>query len=206
MQDSRVPDRRVEPGLAVGNMAGTPIVAAVEWYLKRYGTAAGHEVVVRMPQRWRGWLVPNSQNLGLLGAKWYPYPFVGDVMRTMMQGVRISDEDQFIRDVAAAGIDASVGTIARVLLRYAATPQSLAAHGPSAWRLFHDSGQVSVVCTENEYVSTIAEWPNHEPLVCRLAMEVRRRLIERTGRRVIECRRDRCVGWGHPHCVVRLRW
>lgn len=187
-------------------MIGTPVVGAIEYFLKKYGPAAGHEVIARMPPRWAGMMVPNSKNLGLLGGKWYPYAFVADAVRAMMAAVHVEDEDAFIRELAAAGIDASVGTVARILLRYAATPETLAAHAQPAWQLFHDSGHVAVTCTSHEYISTISDWHNHEAIVCRIAMEVRRRLIERTGRKVIECRRDKCVAWGHKVCVIRIRW
>lgn len=192
--------------MTVGNLSGTPMVGALEWYLKKYGNAAGHELVAKMPERWRGWLRPNAPALGILGAKKYPYAFCGDMVRTAMSVLHIGDEDKFIREFAAAGIDASVGTVARILLRYAATPQSLASRGQEAWNLFHDAGRVHVVCTDNEYTVTITDWTNHDVAVCRISMEVRRRLIERSGRKVLECRRDKCVAWGHPNCVVTLRW
>ena len=192
--------------LVAGNIVGTPLVGAVEWFLKKYGAAAGHEVVARLPARWAGMISPNAPNLGLLGAKKYPQPFMGDVLRAMVQAVRVTDEDAFVRELSAAGIDASVGTVARILLRMGATPQSLAARAQEAWNLFYDSGRVRVEVTEHEYVSTIVDWSGHDSMVCRVSMEVRRRLIERTGRKVIECRRDRCVGWGHDACVVRIRW
>lgn len=196
----------VDPALTVGNLVGTPMVGAIEWFAKKYGNAAAHEVVSKMPDRWRGWLRPNAPALGILGAKKYPYAFCGDLMRTVVQVSRVSDEDAFIREFAAAGIDASVGTVARILLRYAATPQILAGRGQEAWSLFHDCGRVSVTCTEREYVTTITDWTNHDAMVCRISMEVRRRLIERSGKKVIESRRDKCVAWGHSLCIVRLRW
>ncbi len=71
--------------------------------------------------------------------------------------------------------------------------------------MFHDCGRVSVVSEEREYAVTVADWANHDGYVCRIAMEVRRSLIERTGRRV-EARRERCVSFGHDVCVVRLKW
>lgn len=192
--------------VAVGNIVGTPLVGAAEWFLKKYGQAAGHEVIARVAPRWPNMLAPHAPNLGLLGAKKYPQNFMGDVLRAMIAVTRPSDEDAFIRELSAAGIDASVGTVARILLRLAATPQSLAARGQEAWNLFYDSGRVRVEVTEREYVTTVTDWANHDAMVCRVSMEVRRRLIERTGRTVIECRRDRCVGWGHEACVVRIRW
>lgn len=208
MAASDSPRESLRPGamLGAGNIVGTPLVGAVEWYLKKYGAAAGHEVVARMPEKWAGMLAPNARNFGLLGAKRYPQPFMGDLLRGMLQASRVTDEDAFVRELSAAGIDASVGTVARILLRLGATPQSLAARGQEAWNLFYDSGRVRVEVTTNEYVSTVTDWAQHDAMVCRVSMEVRRRLIERTGVKVLECRRDRCVGWGHDACVVRIRW
>lgn len=186
-------------------MLGTPIVGAFEHYLRKYGSAAGHEVVNRMPARFRGWLSPHAPAMGILGARWYPYAFCGDLIRTAGAVARVADEDAFVRELACAGIDASVGTVARVLLRYAATPKSLAARAQEVWDMFHDAGRVLVVAEEREYVVTISDWTNHDGHVCRISMEVRRRLIERTGR-TVEARRDRCVSFGHDVCVIRLKW
>lgn len=182
------------------------MVGAIEWYVKKYGAAAAHDVVAKMPARWHGWLKPNAPAWGILGAKKYPYAFCGDLVRTAIQVSRVGDEDSFVREFAAAGIDASVGTVARVLLRYAATPEMLASRAQEAWNLFHDAGRVSVQVTEHEYQTTITDWTNHDAMVCRISMEVRRRLIERSGRKVIESRRDKCVSFGHPLCLVRIRW
>jgi hypothetical protein len=198
--------RIVDPALTVGNLSGSPMVGAIDWYLKKYGNAAGHELVAKMPARWQGWLRPNAPALGILGAKKYPYLFCGDIIRTAITVLHIGDEDGFIREFAAAGIDASVGTVARILLRYAATPEGLANRAQEAWNIFHDSGRVQVVVTDHEYMVTINDWTNHDVMVCRISMEVRRRLIERSGRKVLECRREKCVAFGNPNCVVKLRW
>jgi hypothetical protein len=196
----------IPPELTVGNLVGTPMVGAIDWFIKKYGAAAGHDVVAKMPVRWVGWLKPHAPALGILGAKKYPYAFCGDLVRTALLVARIGDEDSFIREFAAAGIDASVGTVARILLRYAASPEVLAGRAQEAWNIFHDAGRVAVHVTEHEYQTTITDWTNHDVMVCRISMEVRRRLIERSGRKVTESRRDRCVAWGHPDCVVRVRW
>ena len=34
----------------------------------------------------------------------------------------------------------------------------------------------------------------------------RRRLIERTGKTNVDARREKCVGFGHDVCVVRVKW
>lgn len=199
------PSSSALPALA-GTIVGTPLVGAVEWFLKKHGQAAGHDVVARLPPRWAAMLSPHAPNLGMLGAKRYPHLFMGDVLRAMVMVARPANEDAFIRDLSVAGIDASVGTVARILLRYAATPDSLATRAQDVWNLFFDTGRVRVDLTEHEYISTTTDWANHDAMVCRVAMEVRRRLLDRTGRTIIESRRDRCIGWGHDACVQRIRW
>jgi hypothetical protein len=37
-------------------------------------------------------------------------------------------------------------------------------------------------------------------------VEVRRRLIERTGRSNVTVRREKCQAWGHEVCSSRVRW
>ncbi len=190
-----------------GCLLGTPIVGAVDDYLQRHGRAAGHEVRARMPEAWKGWIDPHALSLGIMGARWYPYPFVGELVRTMGAVVHTPDEDAFLRQVATAGIDGAVNTAMRVLLRYAVSPTALAARGQESWNLFHDTGKVTILSvTANEYVSQITEWPSHDVTVCKLSMEARRRLIERTGARHVLARRDKCVAWGHGGCVTRVRW
>ncbi|MGZ3453002.1 MAG: hypothetical protein ACXVEF_25570 [Polyangiales bacterium] len=187
-------------------MTGTPVLASVRYVIEKYGMPAGHEVVRRMSPRWRPLLDPHSNTLGILGAKWYPYPFVGEIVKNAIAAVHAADEDAFIRELAVAGIDASVGTVARVLLRYAATPGSLAARGQEAWNMFHDTGRVSIVVSEHSYVVTVNDWTHHDVNVCKITKEVRRRLLERSGLTNVEAHRDRCIDWGHEACVVRLEW
>lgn len=192
---------------AVGTMLGTPMIGAVDHYLAKYGRAAGHEVVAKIPAKWRGLLLPHAPMLGLVGSRRYPYAFLGELMRTMCTVSRVPDEDLFIREMAIAGIDASVNTAMRVLLRIAQTPESLAARGQEAWNMFHDSGRITILSvTDHEYMSQVDQWPNHDVTVCKVVMEVRRRLIERTGKRHVEARREKCVAWGHDACVTRVRW
>jgi hypothetical protein len=195
-----------DPSWKVGNMVGTPIVHAVEHMVKKYGQSAAQEVTRRMSPRWRALLDPHSPGLGLMGGKWYPYPMVGELMRHGASAVRAADEDAFLRELAFAGIDASVGTVARILLRYAASPRALASRGQEAWNMFHDAGTVAVEVGERSYVATITDWTNHDTEVCKISKEVRRRLLERSGLTNVVARRERCVGWGHENCVVTCEW
>lgn len=190
-----------------GCMLGNPVVGAVDDYLQRYGRAAGHEVRARLSETWRTTIDPHAPSLGIMGSRWYPYAFVGELVRTMGAVVHAPDEDAFIRQVSSAGIDASVNTAMRVLLRYAMSPTSLASKGQESWNMFHDSGKVTILAvTANEYVAQVSDWPNHDVTVCKICAEVRRRLIERTGARHVLARRDKCVAWGHGACVTRVRW
>jgi len=136
----------------------------------------------------------------------YPYAFVGDLVETMSRVVHPPDPNEFIRELASAGIDSAMNTVMRVFLRLAATPSSLAARGQEAWDMFHDSGRVSVVATENEYVATTSNWPAHNVAVCKICMYVRLRIIERTGVKSPTATRDKCQAFGHDSCVVRIRW
>ncbi len=193
--------------VARGSMSGTPIVGAVDHFVARHGRAAGYEVRARLPAPWTEWIDPNAPSFGLLGSRWYPYPFVGALARTMAAAVRVTDEDSFVRDLAVAGIDAAMGTAMRIVLRYAVSPTALASKAEESWRLFHDSGRLLVLSlTGNELVTQVAEWPGHDVVVCKLNMEVQRRLLERTGARHVIGHRDKCVAWGHAACVSRVRW
>jgi hypothetical protein len=188
-----------------GHMIGTPLFGALEWFVARYGKAAAHELVVRMSARWPGHLQPHAPALGILAARRYEYAFVGDLMRAAAV-VAKEDEDAFIRESAKAGVDAVMGTIARVFVRYAATPSSLAARAQEAWTVFHDSGRVDVVVNGHDYVATIRDWEGHDVAVCKNAMEGRRYILERSGLRNVTARREKCQSWGHDVCVTRLRW
>ena len=189
-----------------GSMLGTPIVGSLHWFLERYGRAAAHEVAARMPVAFRGDIDPHAPTLGFIGSRWYRYALIGELVRTMVAVLKV-DEDDFVRKMSTAGIDASINTVMRMLLRFAITPAALAARGQEAWNLFHDSGRVTILAvTEKAYVSQVSEWPNHDPIVCRIVTEVRRRLIERTGVGQTVATREKCVAWGHPACVSRIRW
>jgi hypothetical protein len=74
------------------------------------------------------------------------------------------------------------------------------------WDVFHDSGRIGLVSMgDAEYVTNITDWPNHDVVVCKISMEARRRVVEKTGYKV-EVRREKCVGWGHDLCQYRVRW
>lgn len=188
-------------------MLGTPLVGSVDWFLRTYGKSAAHEVVTRISPQWRNVLLPHAPMLGIVGGRKYPYAFIGEMVLSMAKVVHAPDEDEFIRDLAGAGIDAAVSTAMRVLLRYAATPASLAARSQEAWDMFMDCGRVSILSIDkNEYVAQVTEWSGHDVTVCKVVMEVRRRLIERTGARNVTARREKCQAWGHPCCTTRVQW
>jgi hypothetical protein len=185
-------------------MIGTPIVGACEVFLERHGPAAGAAVVAGLPQ-WREHLRPNTPALGLIGARKYPYIFIADLVRTMMSVTHAHDEDAFIRETAAAGIDRSMTTTMRTMLRFT-RPEQLAAKAQESWSAFHDTGTVRVTIDGKDYLARVTDWQRHEVIVCKIALEVRRRIFERMGLKPTLARRERCVGWGHDDCVVRIRW
>ena len=190
--------------LITGTLLGTPILGSVEYFLEKYGPAAGGNIVASLPQ-WRDFVRPNAPALGLLSARRYPYAFLSDVVKAMVKTARVGDEDAFIREIAAAGIDRAMSTTMRTMLRIA-TPQQLAASGQASWSSFHDTGRVEATSVGKEYYVRTTEWHRHEVIVCKISMEVRRRILERMGLRNVTARRERCLGWGHDDCVVRLRW
>lgn len=194
------------PSRGVGTMIGTPLVGAMQWWLGRWGPAAGHEVWTRMAPSSRAQLDPHHESLGILGARRYSYALLSELLRTMAAVSRAPSEDRFLREIAAAGIDAAMSTTMRVLLRIGATPERLAARGQEAWDLFHDTGRVSVMVHDKTYTSVITDWTGHDAIMCKIAMEVRRRILERTGLSDVSAHRERCVAWGHDACEVRLTW
>jgi hypothetical protein len=159
-----------------------------------------------MPKVWRPLLLPHAPMIGIVGSRRYPYAFIGEIVRTMLAVVKHPDEDVFVRELAIAGIDASVSTAMRLLLRYAATPESLAERAQEAWNMFHDSGRLTTSLGPREYVTRIDAWPNHDVIVCKVCMEVRARLLVRTGLRHVTARREKCQGWGHDVCITRVQW
>jgi hypothetical protein len=194
------------PRSGPGALLGTPLVGAFDYFLAKYGRAAGHEVVARLPVASREQLNPHAPALGVIGSRWYPYPLVGELVRTMGDVVKAPREDDFIREMSVAGIDSAVSTAMRFVLRFAVSPLALAARGQEAWNMFHDSGRVTILAvTDNEYVAQLSDWPNHDTTVCKIVTEVRRRLIERTGVHAVAVR-EKCVSWGHGTCVTRVRW
>lgn len=191
---------------ARGNFLGTGILGAVDHFCKKFGPSAAHATIARLSPHARTYVQPNAPSLGILGAKRYPYPFIGELFRTMAQVVRMP-EDTFVREMTSAGIDATVDTVARVALRYMVTPQMIASRAQELWNNFHDSGVVQVrVVNDHEYVSDLTDWPNHDVTVCKVCAEARRRLIERTGAKNVEVARLACLAWGHDRCTYRVKW
>lgn len=193
--------------LRLGNLFGTGVLGAIEYFEQKYGPAAVHTLVARLSPKWRDIVRPNVPAMGVLGAKKYPYAFVGDMVRAMAVVAHARDEDLFIREIASAGFDRTLDTVARVLLRTIATPADVAQRSPELWRLFHDSGRLTIVeLGERHYLSQIADWVGHDVAVCKLGVEAGRRIVERTGVKQVEARREKCLAWGHDVCLTRVRW
>ena len=190
-----------------GNFYGSGIVSAIDYFVQRYGPAAANAVVAKLPREYRHYVQPNAPCLGLLGARLYPYPFIGEVVRTMFAVVRAPDEDAFIRELVSAGMDATLTTIHRVLLRWVATRADHAANAQKVWNAYHDSGIVKVlVATDDEYTVENSDWPNHDVTACKICLEARRRVLEKTGPRKVDATRLKCQAWGHGTCVFRYRF
>ncbi len=190
---------------SLGNFYGTGLRGGVEWFVRTFGPAAGHAVVGRMPPQLRSQLDPHEPGLGVLGARKYSYAFVGELFRAMSVTVKI-DEDAFIRDMVNHGVDATLNTVGRAILRYAVSPQMICSRAQEMWNTFHDSGRITILSiNENEYLAQLSDWPNHDTIVCKIGAEARRRILEKTGLQV-EVRRERCQSWGHEACTYRARW
>jgi predicted hydrocarbon binding protein len=191
----------------VGSFHGTGVVGTVEHFLRKYGPAAGHAVVTKLKPEHREYVRPNTAFLGLLGARKYPYPFVGDLVRSMMLVVHATDEEAFLREVTSNGMELTLSTVGRMVLRYGVKPHDIADRAQELWSMFHDSGRVTLVSkTPNEYVTEVADWPSHDGTVCQMCVEARRYLVAKTGVRVTDARRVRCQAWGHESCHFRVRW
>lgn len=192
--------------IATGNFLGTGIVGTVDYFIKKYGPSAAHQAISKLSAASRAYVQPNAPSMGILAARKYPYAFIGELFRVMAQVARVP-EDVFIRDATAAGMDATLDTVGRILLRYAVTPQMIAARAQDLWNHFHDAGKVTVqVVSDHEYISDLTDWPDHDVTVCKIAAEARRRLIERTGKHNVEVARTQCVAWGHDRCTFRVKW
>jgi hypothetical protein len=199
----------VEPGgphAAVGRMVGTPIVAATRHFQQRYGRAAIMDVASRMAPQWRYLIDPNADVLGLLGARWYPYGFIAEFMNCARVVVR-GDEDEFIREMAFAGIDNSMSTVMRAMARWFSSPRAFAERSQDSWRLFHDSGVMTVpTVNETEVRRRVADWQGHNVIVCKIVAEVFARTFSKTGVTNVRVRREECVSWDRDACVFHVRW
>ncbi len=190
----------------VGRMAGTPLVWSARFYAEKYGRAAVGEVVSKIQPQWRSLLDPHADASGLLGARWYPYAFVADYVQTARAVVR-AEEDPFVRELAFAGIDGSMSTVMRAMVRWLGTPQSLAARSQESWRLFHDSGIVTVTSqADRELRRSVTEWQGHNVVVCKIVAEVFTRSFGKTGVKNVRVHREECVAWGRDACVFHVRW
>ncbi len=192
--------------IPTGNFRGTASLGSVDYFVRRYGPAAVHQVIAKLSPASRAYVTPNAPSMGMLAARKYPYAFIGELFRVMAQVAQVP-EDTFIRDATRAGMDATLDTVGRILLRYAVTPQILASRAQELWNSFHDAGIVTIrVVSDHEYVSELTEWPDHDVTVCKIVAEARRRLIERTGKKDVEVTRTQCIAWGDDRCVYRVKW
>lgn len=193
-------------GHAVGNMYGSAFVGTMDGYLRQYGKAAAQEVISRLSPQWRRLLQPHAPSLGILGARKYPYAFIGELLKCMAATVKV-EEDVFLRQAATWGVDATLDTVSRIALRYVVSPQTVAERSPELWRVFHDCGRLTITSlTDHDFLSEVSDWPHHDVVVCKLGVEGGRRIVERTGAKNVEARREKCQAWGHDVCLTRIRW
>src|SRR5438128_2382370 len=84
------------PGSMAAYFRGSALYHSAEYFQKKFGNAAAHTVIARLPAHFRPYVTPNAPALGVLGARIYPYPFVGELVRTMRHVVHAPDEDLFV--------------------------------------------------------------------------------------------------------------
>ena len=189
-----------------GHFLGSGLVGGVQHFTRTYGNVAAHSVIARLSPSARMWVRPNAENFGILGAKKYPYAFVGELVRAMGAAIK-KDEDTYAREFAAHGIDFTLETVNRVILRHMVSPRVLAERAQELWTLYHSAGRVVIDWVgKSEYLVSIHEWPAHDVTVCKICMEARRRILEHTRVKELEVRREKCQGWGHDVCTNRVRW
>ena len=200
--------RTSQPNLQTrGHFRGSALYHSVAYFAEKYGPAAAHTVIARLPQTMRGFVQPNAPALGILGARSYPYPFVGELVRTMRDTVRAPDEDRFVQEITYAGLQVLVNTMHRVLLRWLVSPASFLERRQEIWEMFHHEGRLNVLSqTPTSYVIEDAEWSNTDPIVCKVNLEGRRRMLELMGLTNIEALREKCRAWGHDKCQTRFKW
>lgn len=190
-----------------GNFRGAGVLGALQHFETRYGRAALHAAVAGLSPELRAQVSPNQPHLGMLPGRLYSYALVGGILRAMIAALKVTDEDSFLRELAAAGMDITLTTVNRVALHYAVTPATYGAHAQEIWTLYHDSGTVTVLPSKpNEYRVQLSDWPAHDNYVCRICLESRRRALEHMGAVIVEARRERCQGWGHDVCTHFFRW
>lgn len=195
------------PPTTRGNVRGSAVVGGFDHFEERYGRAAVHAAIALMPAEARAQVSPHLPRLGFLPTRFYSYAFIGQIVRAMFQAVRAPDEDAFLRELGAASIDRTLTTVNRVMLHYMLSPEQYAARAQQIWSLYHDSGVVTVLPSKaNEYRVQLSDWPQHDPIVCRIAVEARRRALEHMGAVITESRREQCQSWGHDVCTHAFRW
>jgi hypothetical protein len=163
-----------------GHFIGSGLVGGVQAYIRTYGNVAAHAAIARLSPGSRIWVKPNAENFGILGAKKYPYTFVGELVRAMGASIK-KDEDTYAREFASNGIDFTLETVNRVILRHLVSPRALADRAQELWQMYHSAGRVVIEWVgKTEYLATIHDWPNHDVTVCKICMEARRRVVEHT--------------------------
>jgi hypothetical protein len=190
-----------------GGFRGSALHHSFLGFERRFGPAAAHATIVKLPPVSRVLVKPNTPAFGVLAARIYPYSFVGDMIRSMRDVVRAKDEDVFVRELVVLGLDVLMGTVHRVLVRWLLSPNMFLSKRQEIWELYHDHGKLNVVSqTETSYVIEDAEWSNTDALVCKVNFEARKRFLEMMGLRRVEGRREKCRAWGHASCVTRFWW
>jgi hypothetical protein len=197
--------------MAEAMMKGGAIREFFAWYQEKFGIENVREMARRVePAELRALLDPDDPIVNFLASSWYPARLVHAMLEIGMEGRTELEVERLSREAARYVVANGMGSAYRAILRRLGSPQIYARMIPRLWRQLHDSGDRSLVISEDGHAtSKIANWAGHHPLVCMLSTALMCAIFEQMGRKNVKWTCVHCIGrppGAGRECVYEVTW
>jgi hypothetical protein len=188
-----------------GHVKGITVRALVLWYAST-STNALVKLHERRSAAARVGLDPTLQAFGILPSNWCANRAYHAIVDGIVAGAP-QERQRFVRDGAAAIMDATMRGIYRSLFEKFATPALYSRYAQRAWRMYHDTGTCEVrLLDATTAEARVVDWDGHHPFLCDMTVEAGRLIFEMMGKVNVTLSRLECVSRGGDECMSTISW
>lgn len=210
MPTGRLPQTEPRSGseATAPKIKGAAFIEILKWYSATHGDDPMHRAVAKMPPELSLYVTrPEAPTLGLLVGSWYPAQLVGIVFQEMTRDLTLSQTRKLAADAVQASVGTTLSGIYASFIRLLVSPTVLADHYQKIWRLYHSTGQFTVIThspTHQEF--QLYNWPAHDSFICMMNHHATKLILEIIGMKEVNGITRNCVDRGDSHCAYVQKW